>query len=154
MGKIRITDRKMRNRLNIIVLITRFLVGGIMIYASLDKIIDPSGFAKAIGNYHILPLGLENTMAIVLPWVELLVGICLIFGIFLDGAASIVVVLMAVFIIAITYAIFSGYNIECGCGLKPGEMVGIRKIIEDLGYIILSLIILFRPSHSFEVYPK
>ena len=39
MEKIRITDREMKNRLNIIVLITRILVGGIMIYASLDKII-------------------------------------------------------------------------------------------------------------------
>ncbi len=144
----------MKNRVSIIVLFARILIGGILIYASISKIIDPVVFARAIGNYHLIPFGLENSMAIVLPWVELIVGICLILGIFIDGAAFLVIAMMIVFIIAITYAILSGYNIECGCGLKPGELVGIRKIIEDLTYLILAWMILKRPNHRFELYPK
>ncbi|MEE8478687.1 MAG: MauE/DoxX family redox-associated membrane protein [Candidatus Neomarinimicrobiota bacterium] len=144
----------MKNRLNIIVLMVRILVGGILIYASASKIIDPGGFARAIDNYHIIPFGLENIMAIILPWLELIVGICLIIGVFIDGAAFLVIIMMVVFISAITFAIFNGYNIECGCGLKPGELVGIRKIIEDLIYLILALIILKRPNRRFEFFPK
>ncbi|MEA1882775.1 MAG: MauE/DoxX family redox-associated membrane protein, partial [Candidatus Marinimicrobia bacterium] len=56
----------------------RLIVGIIFIYASWDKIAHPAEFAKAIGNYHAVPFGLENMMAMVLPWLELLVGICLI----------------------------------------------------------------------------
>lgn len=149
-----ITDRKMKNGFSIIVLIARILIGGILIYASINKIVDPGGFARAIDNYHLIPFGLENSMAIVLPWVELIVGICLIFGIFIDGAAFLVIVMMVIFIVAITLAIFSGYNIECGCGLKPGELVGVRKLIEDLTYLILAWIILKRSNHRFEIYPK
>lgn len=144
----------MKNRLNIIVLTARIIVGGILIYASASKIIDPGGFARAIDNYHIIPFGLENIMAIILPWLELIVGICLIIGVFIDGAAFLVIIMMVVFISAITFAILNGYNIECGCGLKPGELVGIRKIIEDLIYLILVLIILKRPNRIFEFYPK
>lgn len=144
----------MKNRLNIIVLTARIIVGGILIYASASKIIDPGGFARAIDNYHIIPFGLENIMAIILPWLELIVGICLIIGVFIDGAAFLVIIMMVVFISAITFAILNGYNIECGCGLKPGELVGIRKIIEDLIYLILALIILKRPNRRFEFYPK
>ncbi|MBU0529983.1 DoxX family membrane protein [bacterium] len=150
----KITDRKMKNGLSIIVLIARILVGGILVYSSIDKIVDPNGFANAINNYHIVPLGLENIMAIVLPWMELIAGICLVLGVFIDGAAFLVIAIMVIFIIAISYAILSGYNIECGCGLKPGEMVGIQKIIEDATYLILAWLILKRPKHRFEVYPK
>jgi uncharacterized membrane protein YphA (DoxX/SURF4 family) len=150
----RITGGKMKNGLNIIVLITRILIGGILIFASINKIVDSEGFAGAIDNYHILPFGLENSIAIVLPWLELIIGICLILGVFVDGAAFLVIIIMSVFIFAITYAILSGFNIECGCGLKPGELVGIQKIIEDVTYSILAWIILKRPNRRFELYPK
>ena len=150
----KITDRKMKNGLSIIVIIARILIGGILIYASVNKIADPGGFARAIDNYHLIPFGLENIMAIVLPWLELIVGICLIFGLFIDGAAFLVIVMMVIFIVAITFAILSGYNIECGCGLKPGELVGVQKIIENLTYLILAWMILKRPNHRFELYPK
>ncbi len=150
----KITGRKMKNGLSIIVLIARLLIGGILIYASFNKIVDPGGFARAIDNYHLIPFGLENSMAIVLPWVELIVGICLIIGLFIDGAAFLVIVMMVIFIVAITFAILSGYNIECGCGLKPGELVGVQKIIENLTYLILAWMILKRPNHRFELYPK
>jgi len=150
----KITDRKMTNGLSIIVLIARILIGGILLYSSFEKFIDPSGFANAINNYHIIPFGLENSFAIILPWIELIVGICLILGVYIDGAALLVIIIMIIFIIAISYAIISGYNIECGCGLKPGEMVGIQKIIEDFTYLILAWMIFKRPKHRFELYPK
>jgi len=144
----------MKNGLNIIVLIARILIGGILIYASINKIVDSEGFARSIDNYHILPFGLENSMAVILPWLELTIGICLILGVFVDGAAFLVIIMMTVFIFAITYAILSGFNIECGCGLKPGELVGIQKIIEDVTYLILAWTILKRPNRRFELYPK
>jgi len=121
-----------------VTLALRFIVGGILIYASVEKIINPTEFAKSIGNYHVLPFGLENIMALVLPWLEFLVGAALIFGIFLRGAAVITMGMMAMFIIAIISAILRGYNIECGCGLKTGEMVGIKKIFEDIIYLLFS----------------
>ena len=144
----------MKNGQVIIVLLARLLIGGIMIYASIDKILDPSSFASSIDNYHMIPLGLENIMAIALPWMEFAIGVCLVLGIFIDGAALLTIFIMSIFIFAITYAIINGYNIECGCGLKPGELVGFQKIIEDLTYIILSLYILKRKHRKFELYPK
>ena len=58
-----------------VVLIARLILGGVFIYASLDKIAHPAEFAKAIGNYHVVPFGLENLMALALPWLELIAGI-------------------------------------------------------------------------------
>ena len=144
----------MKNGLNIIVLIARLLIGGILIYASFDKIVNPGEFARAINNYNIVPFGLENSMAIIIPWLELIIGLCLVLGVFIDGASFLVIMLMIIFIVAISYAILSGYNIECGCGLNPGELVGIQKIIEDFTYLILAWIIIKRRKRKFELFPK
>ncbi len=132
-----------------VVLFARIVVGAVLIYASIDKITDPLEFSKAITNYHMLPWGLENLLAITLPWIELFVGVGLLAGIYLDGAALVAQSLMLVFILAIGSAILRGIDIECGCGLKDGEMVGVPKILEDLVYYGLALLIYFRRERGF-----
>ena len=59
----------------VFILIMRFLLGFIFIYASYEKILDPAKFARDISNYHVVPFGLENTIAIILPWLELIIGL-------------------------------------------------------------------------------
>ena len=120
----------------VFILITRILLGLIFIIASIDKIIDPAGFARDISNYHFVPFGFENTVAIILPWLELFIGLGLIFGIMVDGASVISGILLILFIILIFQATIRGFNIDCGCGLKEGEIVGWRKIFEDLIFLL------------------
>ncbi len=134
-----------------LLVLVRILVGGVLIYASIDKIINPDEFARSVANYHMLPFGLENTVAIILPWLELIVGIALIIGVYLDGASFITMGMMIFFIIAISTAILRGYNIDCGCGLREGEVVGINKIIEDVLYLCCSLIVYFRKIKYLEI---
>ena len=66
-------------------LISRFILGIVFIYASLDKIIDPVSFSDNIDNYHVSPVAINNLVALILPWVELIIGLGLITGIFLKG---------------------------------------------------------------------
>ena len=120
----------------IFILITRILLGLIFIIASIDKIIDPAGFARDISNYHFVPFGLEYIIAIILPWLELFIGLGLILGIMVDGASVISGILLILFIILIFQATIRGFNIDCGCGLKEGEIVGWRKIFEDLIFLL------------------
>ena len=98
-----------------VVIISRLILGAVFIYASIDKIQNPVDFAKAINNYHVLPFGLENLMALVLPWLELFVGICLIIGVMVDGATILVVLMNIMFIFAISQALARGISIDCGC---------------------------------------
>ena len=98
-----------------LVILCRLVLGGVFIYASLDKIANPAEFAKAIGNYHVLPFGLENLLALFLPWLELITGILLIAGIMVDGATILIISMNIVFIFAISQALARGISIECGC---------------------------------------
>ena len=87
---------------SLLALFSRIVLGVVLIYASIDKIIHPDAFAKLIGNYNVLPFGLENVVAIILPTLELIVGCCLILGIMLDGSAIITAGMMIVFIFALS----------------------------------------------------
>ena len=92
-------------------------MGIVFVYASYDKILDPGKFARDIANYHIVPFGLENSIAIILPWLELLIGAGIILGIFLDGSVVLSGSFLILFIVMIFQAMMRGFNIECGCGL-------------------------------------
>ena len=132
----------------------RVLLGVIFIYASYDKILDPGKFARDIANYHIIPFGLENLIAIILPWLELFIGIGLIAGLMVDGSSMISGGLMTIFILFILQATLRGFNIECGCGLKEGEMVGWNKILENLVFLGASYLVWQRQQKLFEFSPK
>jgi uncharacterized membrane protein YphA (DoxX/SURF4 family) len=137
-----------------LIIISRLVIGFILVYAGLNKLTNPAAFANAIDNYHIIPFGFENLAAIIIPWLEIFAGIGLILGVYVNGSALIASVLFGVFMISIASALLRGYNIECGCGLKAGDMVGIDKIIENAVYFALSWLILKRKSKSLEIYPK
>ena len=143
---------------SVIALLCRVILGVILIYASIDKIVHPAEFAKAIGNYNVLPFGLENLLGIVLPILELLVGICLVLGIMLDGSAIIAAGMMIVFIIALSQAMIRGIDINCGCFKvtveNGGHQVGVRRIIEDFLFLGMSLMVLSRGERKWELYPK
>ena len=140
-----------------LVLASRLILGVVFIYASIDKIINPGDFAKIVGNYHVLPFGLENLMAIVLPWLELIAGICLIIGVMVDGSTILVVLMNIVFIFAITQALARGISIECGCfsvSSDAGSAIGIKTILRDIGYLFLAYIVYYRKDRNIEFFPK
>ena len=128
-----------------ILLIIRLFLGFVFIYAAVTKISKPEDFSQAIFNYKLLPLFLVNILAIILPWIELTAGVLLIFGISVKENSAILNGLLIIFIIAIVISLFRGLDINCGCfGTVDGSKVGLIKVLENIGLIILgSLLIKF-----------
>ena len=137
-----------------LILFFRIVVGTIFLWASFDKIIDPFKFARDISNYHIVPLGLENTFALILPCLEFFIGTGLILGVMVDGSIIISSVLLITFNIMIAQAMARGFNIDCGCGLKEGQLVGFEKLIENFIFIIFSYFVYVRKEKFLEFFPK
>ena len=143
------------NKINpYLILLIRCLLGLVFVYASYDKILDPGKFARDIANYHIVPFGLENSIAIILPWLELLIGAGIILGIFLDGSVVLSGSFLILFIFMIFQAMMRGFNIECGCGLKEGQIVGVGKIYENFALLGITYILSLRGEKFFELFPK
>jgi len=107
-----------------VALCARLILGAVFIYASIEKIAHPEAFAEAIYNYQILPDALINLTAIILPWLELILGIFLIIGLFREGSALIVMGLMVVFLSAMVFNLARGLDIHCGCFSTSTEDYG------------------------------
>lgn len=119
----------------------RLVVGITFIWASVYKIIEPGDFAKSIWFYHMVPGVAINILAIILPWLELICGVCLIFGVFYRGSVVWINVMMIVFIIALTSAVMRGLDIDCGC-FKAAKSSGgstLKSLLLDIGLIILTI---------------
>jgi len=127
-----------------LLLIIRLILGALFIYSAVTKIIDIDYFAKSLYNYRLLPEESLNFFALIIPWLEFIVGLLLITGIYVRESALLGTSLMILFIAAIGIALTRGLDIECGCfGTRDGNRVGVLKIIEDvfilLGFIWLSV---------------
>ena len=104
-----------KGRMRFHLLISRLFLGGIFVYASFDKILHPFEFAEVVYNYQLLPDVLVNLVALFLPWIELLVGLSLILGVWLPGAVLICNLLLMVFFSTLVFNIARGLDIDCGC---------------------------------------
>jgi uncharacterized membrane protein YphA (DoxX/SURF4 family) len=126
-----------------LLLAIRIFFGFIFIFAAITKITDLAGFSQSIYNYKLIPDFFINFLAIAFPWIELVSGILLIFGIAVKENSAILTGLLVVFIIAIAISMVRGLNIDCGCfGTVDGSKVGLMKILENIGLLLLGLILI------------
>jgi len=123
----------------------RLFLGGIFIYASLDKIFKPGLFAEAVYNYQILPDVLVNLMALVLPWLELVLGLMLVAGVWLPGAVMLSTLLLLIFSGSLIFNMVRGININCGCfSTEPStDPITWWTVMRDASFLIPAFYILF-----------
>ncbi len=119
---------------------TRLILGVVFIYASYDKLFHPQTFADIIFHYQILPDSLINATAIFLPWLELLMGVFLIIGLWLPGTVIWCNFLLIVYIGALSFNLARGLDIDCGCfSVAGGRSIGIETILWDVVFLALSI---------------
>jgi uncharacterized membrane protein YphA (DoxX/SURF4 family) len=93
----------------------RIGLGAIFLFSSMAKIADPSAFAAILTNYQLIDPPLVTLTAVILPWIEALCGVALVFGRYEKGAALLVSLMMIVFIIIGLINAYRGLDIACGC---------------------------------------
>ena len=129
----------------------RFVLGGLFIYASLDKIQNPQEFSDLIDNFHITPIIVNNIVALTLPWVELIIGIGLISSIYLDAMIHLTILLLVWFIFILAQAVIRGIDTHCGCFKVDDAIINtdfkgllIKRIFEDVVFLGMALILKFQ----------
>ena len=73
-----------------------------------------------------------------MPWLELLVGVLLLFGIQTRAAASVATALLAVFFTTLLVLYLRGFQGDCGC-FGPGEPLGPKTLARDGALLALSI---------------
>jgi len=133
-------------------LISRIIVGSVFIVVGVTKILDPKLFANEIGNYDLLPNYVLHIPAIILPWIELVVGMLLVLGIKLKTNSLIAGTLLVIFTIGVITAWSRGLDINCGCfsSIKE-EKVGLSKVLQNSGLILLTILTFISNSTKFKL---
>jgi len=126
------------------------LLGMLMLWAAVSKLANPTDFLGSIYAYELpLPRPLTQTVAVVLPWLELLCGLLLVAGLWMETALIVVAALLAVFVLATGQAWMRGLEIGCGCfslkvfGLDSNP--GLERFLESVAFAFfrnLALLIL------------
>jgi uncharacterized membrane protein YphA (DoxX/SURF4 family) len=127
-------------------ILARLVMAGIFIYASIDKIANPAAFAKDVYNYQILPDALINLTALVLPWLELLLGLCLLAGVWMPGAVLSVSGLLMVFLAALVFNLVRGLDVNCGCfstGSDTPIMSTTYYLVRDIAFLALGAFLFY-----------
>jgi len=106
-----------------------------MLWASVSKLSDPIGFLASIHSYQLpLPSGLARTIAIVLPWFELLCGALLVIGFWTEAARRALIGLLVAFTAVTGQAWLRGLELSCGCFELDFIDPRYLRIIESAGF--------------------
>lgn len=144
-GFLRLIDNKFT------ILIFRITLGLVFVYASVDKILYPMSFADSVSNYQVVPRPLINIFAIIFPWCELVAGLFLLNGFKTRSSNIIIILMLCLFNVLIISVLARGLQIDCGCFSSGSDPIGMIKLFEDCGYLLLSLAISFYDKGYFSL---
>jgi uncharacterized membrane protein YphA (DoxX/SURF4 family) len=122
-------------------LLLRVIAGGIFLYAGAMKLRQPFSFLEAIYRYELATRGTAIALAVVIPWLEIIVGACLLSNLLIRGSTLLAGIMSLGFVVAQIYAVAQGLTIDCGCfGSSHGSpnTVGAVSIAKTLLLCIAS----------------
>ena len=94
----------------------RCLLGLLLLWAAVSKLANPTAFLGSLYGYDLpLPRTVLKAVAVALPWTELLCGLLLLAGAWLDTALALFTAMLGVFVLATAQAAWRGLEISCGC---------------------------------------
>ena len=93
----------------------RLILGGLLVVAGALKVGHAGELASAIAGFRLLPAGVIGPLALALPYVEILLGLYLVAGLFTRIVAVAVACQFALYGAAIASAVVRHIPAACGC---------------------------------------
>ncbi len=137
---------------DVIGLVFRLVLAGVMGYAGLTKVFEPDGAKLAIMAFRLVPVEWTSFLGWALPAAEILAAVLLLIGLFTRWAALFTGLLMIAFVFGIASVWIRGYSIDCGCFGGGGDISPEGRnlryavdIVRDLALAGMSLWLVLRP---------
>lgn len=129
-----------------VIVACRFILGATFLVSSFGKLVDIEHYSVAmVYNMDILPGPAAIAFGWALPFIELLCGLGLLFGVLTRLSALGTGLLSISFFITKAVLLARGTDIECGCFGAIGSAMASWSIYLDPGILVLSLVVFLAP---------
>ena len=136
---------------DVVGLLARLFLGGVLVFAGWSKVGKPFTSERAVQAYEIMPDALAGWVGLTLPFVEIVLGVLLVLGLFTRPVAVVSTLLMVAFVIGISQAWARGLTIDCGC-FGGGGQIGAnqtkypQEIARDASFAAAGVWLWWRPQ--------
>ncbi|MBF0594223.1 MAG: DoxX family membrane protein [Candidatus Omnitrophica bacterium] len=125
--------------------VIRCVLGLLFVISGGEKLLSPTeNFLYVIDSYQMLPRPLEQAVAVVFPWLEVMTGVFILSGLWLRQALATLLLISASLMVIVGQAIVRKLPLDnCGCF---GELIHLPLrgvILVDLSVFVLALLCLF-----------
>jgi uncharacterized membrane protein YphA (DoxX/SURF4 family) len=144
-------------------LVARLVLGAVFALAALAKITAPELFRQDVAAYHLLSAAVVGPFALALPWIEALLALYLLVGLFLRPTAAVTAALLLVFSGALAISLARGATAH-GCGCLPssgplgslplvawlagGTTITPFDVVRDLVFVVLTAAVYWGDRHT------
>jgi len=129
-------------RMNKLVNTAAFIIGIIFIMAARQKLAFPYEFLSAVYSFGLTGPRGGLYVALLLPWLEMGVGVALIIDVCPGGALAISTGLCAMFVAVQSWALANGLQVSCGC-FGNGGVVNYWTLARAVLLLLASGILLY-----------
>jgi len=133
------------NRL--VVLSFRLVLSLFFLVSAYGKLVDIERYSvDAVYNFGILPMVLARPFGLAMPFIELLCGIGMLFGVFTRLSALGIGLMSLSFFIAKAIVLSQGRTIDCGCFGAVIDTLASVTIFLDLPMMFFAAIVVWAPT--------
>jgi len=130
--------------------VVRVGLGVVWIVAGALKVGDPAQSVAAVRAYELLPDTLAQLLGWALPYLEMLLGVVLVSGLFTRWAAALSFLLQLAFVVGLLQAWARGLSIDCGCFSAGGQVAPdatnyLPDLIRDIVFLAAAAWLFLRP---------
>ena len=139
----------------------RLCLALVFLVAGGSKIPNAWAFVHTVEGYNMLPHAVARPFGLALPWIEVLIGLYLLIGLFTRIVALVTGAALVVFLIALGMQIARGTTGNCGCVVgitNPvvtwfigGNSIGAFDLVRDGVLLLMALAIAITPQTPLSV---
>lgn len=144
--------------LDLVGLGVRLVLAGVMLYAGWAKLTDLTGSVQNVLAYELVGYDAARVIGVLLPVVEVALGVLLLVGLLTRGAAAVTGLLLLVFVAGIVSAWVRGLAIDCGCfgtggggSVAPEDTRYLTDLLRDAVFLALVGWLVVRPHTPWSV---
>lgn len=125
----------------------RLILAAIFLLSSYGKLVDLERYSvDAVYNFAILPMSLARPFGLVMPFIEGLCGLGLLFGVLTRLSALGVGLMSLAFFVAKAVVLSQGRSIECGCFGAVIDTLASVTIFMDVPMLLLAVAVMVSSS--------